>query len=89
MQGSADARGRHSSHNQSEHQGHLKHNVAKRQSYALKHTISTRKEWEEHGGMIIRKTFKLLIGGAIQKKGRSERVTDERSVHLPIELHGI
>ena len=38
IQGSAEARGRHSRHNQSENEGHLKHNVAKRQSYALSHT---------------------------------------------------
>jgi len=37
IRGSADARGRHSRHNQSGNEGHLKHIVAKRQSYALNH----------------------------------------------------
>ena len=37
----ADFGPRHSKHNQSENEGHLKHNVAKRQSYGLSHTPRT------------------------------------------------
>ena len=37
----ADFGPRHSKHNQSGNEGHLKHNVAKRQSYGLSHTPRT------------------------------------------------
>src|SRR5271166_4180414 len=55
----------------------LKHNLAKRQSYALTH-ISSPKAWEGLGATTAPTMFRPSIGGAIYKKGREDYVRGAR-----------